>query len=71
MMAKMLVYAYHMGVFSSRKLEKPLVEDIAFRVLAAGNEPDFRTISEFCRIQLKAWKVCLCRCCSWQSNWAR
>src|SRR3954452_11793349 len=27
---------------------------MAFRVLAAGNEPDFRTISEFRRIHLKA-----------------
>lgn len=41
------------GVFSSRKLEKRLVEDVAFHVLAAGNEPDFRTISEFRRSHLK------------------
>jgi transposase len=54
MMTKLLVYGYCVGVFSSRKLEKRLVEDVAFRVLAAGNEPDFRTISEFRRIHLKA-----------------
>ena len=54
MMAKVLVYGYCVGVFSSRKLEKRLIEDIGFRVLAAGNEPDFRTISEFRRIHLKA-----------------
>lgn len=54
MMAKVLVYGYCAGVFSSRKLEKRLVEDVAFRVLGAGNEPDFRTISEFRRIHLKA-----------------
>lgn len=54
MMTKVLVYGYCVGVFSSRRLEKRLVEDIAFRVLAAGNEPDFRTISEFRRIHLKA-----------------
>jgi transposase len=53
MMTKLLVYGYCVGVFSSRKLEKRLVEDVAFRVLAAGNEPDFRTISEFRRIHLK------------------
>ena len=40
---KVLVYAYCVGVFSSRKL----VEDIAVRVLAAGNQPNFRTISDF------------------------
>jgi transposase len=54
MMTKVLVYGYCVGVFSSRRLEKRLAEDIAFRVLAAGNEPDFRTISEFRRIHLKA-----------------
>ena len=54
MMTKVLVYGYCVGVFSSRKLEKRLIEDIAFRILAAGNEPDFRTISEFRRIHLKA-----------------
>lgn len=54
MMTKVLVYGYCVGVFSSRRLEKRLAEDIAFRVLAAGNEPDFRTILEFRRIHLKA-----------------
>jgi len=54
MMTEVLVYGYCVGVFSSRRLEKRLSEDIAFRVLAAGNEPDFRTISEFRRIHLKA-----------------
>lgn len=33
-----------MGVFSARKIEPRGVEDVAFRVLAAGNAPDFRTI---------------------------
>jgi len=41
-------------VFASRKLEKRVLEDVAFRVLAASNEPDFRTIAEFRRIHLKA-----------------
>lgn len=53
MMTKVLVYGYCVGVFSSRKLEKRLVEDVAFRVLSAGNQPDFRTISEFRRIHLR------------------
>jgi transposase len=52
MMVKVLVYGYCAGVFSSRRLEKRLVEDVAFRILAAGNQPDFRTISEFRRIHL-------------------
>lgn len=53
MMTKVLVYGYCVGVFSSRRLEKRLLEDIAFRVLAAGNQPDFRTISDFRKIHLK------------------
>ena len=44
MMVKVLLYAYCIGVASSRKIEKRLCEDIAFRVLAANNTPDFRTI---------------------------
>ena len=30
------------------------MEDVAFRVLAAGNQPDFRTISDFRKLHLKA-----------------
>ena len=54
MMAKVLIYAYCNGVFASRRIEKRLVEDIAFRVLAAGNRPDFRTLSDFRKIHRKA-----------------
>jgi len=54
MMTKVLVYAYCVGVYSSRKIQKHLVEDVAFRVLAAGNQPDFRTISDFRKIHHKA-----------------
>src|ERR1700683_4912980 len=41
MMTKLLVYAYCVGVFSSRRIQRRLAEDIAFKVLAAGNEPNF------------------------------
>jgi transposase len=54
MMTKILLYGYCVGVFSSRKIQKRLVEDVAFRVLAAGNQPDFRTISDFRKQHLKA-----------------
>ena len=37
MLTKVLVYAYCVGVFSSRRIQRRLVEDVAFRVLAAGN----------------------------------
>lgn len=54
MMTKLLVYGYCVGVFSSRKIERGLVENVGFRVLAAGNEPDFRTIADFRKRHLKA-----------------
>jgi len=47
MMVKVLLYGYATGTFSSRKLAKKLEEDVAFRVLAAGNFPAHRTICEF------------------------
>ena len=53
MMTKVLVYGYCVGVFSSRRIERRLVEDIAFRVLAADNQPNFRTISDFRKVHLQ------------------
>ena len=54
MLTKVLVYAYCVGVFASRKIQRRLVEDVAFRVLAAGNAPDFRTIADFRKTHLTA-----------------
>ena len=53
MMVKVLVYAYASGVFSSRKIERRLHEDLAFRMLAAGNFPRHRTICDFRALHLK------------------
>ena len=47
MMTKLLLYAYCVGVASSRKIEAKTYEDVAFRVLAAGDHPDHDTICEF------------------------
>jgi transposase len=52
LMTKLLVYGYCTGVFSSRRIQKRLQEDIPFKVLGAGNEPDFRTISDFRKIHI-------------------
>jgi len=54
MMVKVLLYAYCTGVPSSRKIAKRLEEDIGFRVLAANNTPDFRTISDFRKYHLQS-----------------
>ena len=53
LMTKLLVYGYCTGVFSSRRIQKRMQEDIPFKVLAAGNEPDFRTISDFRKIHIE------------------
>ena len=44
MMVKILIYAYATGVFSSRAIARKLEEDVAFRVLGAGNFPQHRTM---------------------------
>jgi transposase len=53
MMIKILLYGYCVGIASSRRIAKELEEDVAFRVLAAENRPDFRTISDFRKRHLK------------------
>ena len=47
LMLKILIFGYCVGVRSSRKLDRLLERDIAFRYLAANQQPDFRTISLF------------------------
>lgn len=53
MMVKVLVYGYATGVFSSRKIARKLHEDVAFRVLAAGNFPKHRTLCDFRALHLE------------------
>lgn len=57
MMLKVLIYAYVSGVFSSRQIARKLEEDVAFRVLAAGNFPKHRTICEFRKRHLQDFKA--------------
>ena len=56
MMVKLLIYGYATGVFSSRRIAKKLEEDVAFRMLAAGNFPAHRTICEFRRRHLEDFR---------------
>lgn len=56
MMIKILLYGYATGTFSSRKLAKKLEEDVAYRVLAAGNQPAHRTICDFRQLHLKEFQ---------------
>ncbi len=57
MMLKILIYAYATGVFSSRRIARQIEENIAFRLLAAGNMPDHRTICRFREQHLKAFET--------------
>jgi len=66
MMTKLLLYAYAVGVPSSRRIAQHCEEDLAFRVLTANNTPDFRTISDFRKRHLDALAalfVQVLRCC--------
>jgi transposase len=47
MMTALLLYAYCVGVFSSRKVERATHEDVAFRVLTGGEHPHFTTVNLF------------------------
>jgi transposase len=47
MMVALLLYAYATGERSSRRIERRLREDVAYRVIAAGRIPDHATIARF------------------------
>ena len=49
MMLGILVYAYATGERSSRRIERRLTEDVAYRVLAANQRPDHATLARFRR----------------------
>jgi transposase len=54
MMLKLLLYAYSVGVTSSREMERRCQVDVAFRWLSANEAPDYRSISRFRRRHLLA-----------------
>jgi transposase len=66
MMVCLLLYAYATGTRSSRAIERHLIDDVAFRVIAAGQAPDHATIARFRRRHeqalcgLFADVLCLC-----------
>ena len=47
MMVAILLYACCLGLRSSRRIASALEEDVGFRVAAANQQPDFRTICRF------------------------
>jgi transposase len=47
MMVALYIYAYSIGVRSARAIERRCQEDVAFRVICAGQTPDHATIARF------------------------
>ncbi|HEV3261601.1 MAG TPA: IS1182 family transposase [Gemmataceae bacterium] len=54
-MVCLLVYAYSVGVFSSRKIALACERNLAFLAIVGDQRPDFRTISDFRKIHLDAF----------------
>jgi transposase len=54
MMVKLLLYAYCLGLPSSRKIEQATHRDVAFRVLAGDQHPDHDTLATFRKRHLDA-----------------
>jgi len=60
MMVCLLLYAYSVGVFSSRKIALACDRHLAFLAIVGEERPDFRTISDFRKLHLEACKeVCV------------
>src|SRR5216684_7375665 len=60
MMVCLLLYAYCVGVFSSRKIALACERHLAFIAIVGQERPDFRTISDFRKRHLEACKdVCV------------
>ena len=55
MMVCMLLYAYCVGVFSSRKIAQACERNLAFIAIVGAERPDFRTISDFRKLHLEAF----------------
>jgi transposase len=55
MMLALLLYAYCVGVPSSRKIERKTYEDVAFRVISGGTHPDHDCIADFRARHLEAF----------------
>ena len=53
MILKVIFYAYAKGLFSSRKIVEAVKENLPFIFLAAWQKPDFRTISDFRKNNIK------------------
>jgi hypothetical protein len=56
MMGCLWLYAYCVGVFSSRKIAQACERNLAFLAIVGTECPDFRTISDFRKLHLEAFR---------------
>src|SRR5229473_354171 len=56
MLVCLLLYAYGVGVFSSRKIALACERHLAFLAIVGQERPDFRTISDFRKLHLEAFQ---------------
>ena len=55
MMVCLWLYAYCVGVFSSRKIAQACERNLAFMAIVGQGRPDFRTLSDFRKLHLDAF----------------
>jgi transposase len=58
MMMALLIYAYAVGLFSSRRIERATYDSVALRFLCANHHPDHDTIAKFRRENQALFRSC-------------
>ena len=56
MLITLLLYSYCVGIYSSRKIALACERNLAFLAIVGNDRPDFRTISDFRKLHLAAFK---------------
>jgi transposase len=73
LLLKLWLYAYCLGITSSRRLEQRTREDLGFRFLAGGSTPDYWTLNAFRRRHAKALNDLFTQVLEWarEQGWGR
>ena len=73
LLLKLWLYAYSLGITSSRRLEQRTREDLGFRYLAGGSTPDYWTLNAFRRRHPKALNDLFTQVLEWarEQGWGR
>jgi transposase len=73
LLLKLWLYAYCLGITSSRRLEQRTREDLGFRFLAGGSTPDYWTLNAYRRRHPKALNDLFTQVLEWarEQGWGR